>query len=132
MRKVGWAIALGAGAILLAQSPDANADTYGTMGDSNGSAFALELAQDRLVVSSSDAAFIAHAICLDRADGVSEVAERQDLERTYSIGLSVDAVDGAEFHFCPRFADGLNQALAQNGGRPVVSFSQRGGGHGKK
>ena len=86
-----------------ALAPIAQADTQGTLNDKSGWAYATELAFNGEYETAEQATSLAYQICGLRGQGYSEEYLRHTLEIKYSIDLSVDAVNGAEFHFCPGY-----------------------------
>jgi hypothetical protein len=93
------------GAVALAPTAQADPEfqTYGSINDHNGYAFAAEMAVFGEYETAEQATTLGYGICGMRAAGFSEEELRHRAEIKYSISLVVEAVDGAEFHFCPAY-----------------------------
>jgi hypothetical protein len=87
----------------------ADADTYGYLGDQDGTAYAREMSPEGGDQTPFQARNFAVALCTGRRGGESEQALIIELQtHNYSTRLAVDTVVGAEFHFCPEYATTSN------------------------
>jgi hypothetical protein len=114
----GGVAALGIAGAIAAATGTAHAETEGEINDHSGLAYALELNEDGIPGTSTQAASLASTICSDRAAGYGEKMLEQRagaIEGSPSDGIIV--VDGAEYHFCPGYEmkpDYVTPAWVQN------------------
>jgi len=95
-----------AAALAGASTGTAHADitVYGDRGDHSATAFLAELRAAGGTGTASAAADLAYQVCAKRGAGYSEdeLIGRLD-SGGYSVELSVEAVMGGEYHFCPTY-----------------------------
>ncbi len=100
------AAAVGLG-IAGAGTAQANSDhpVYGREGDRDVTAYIPEMYPDGVYLSAPQALLVATRVCVQRSEGFTrdQVIEGSEQKDGASSWLAIDAVMGAEFHFCPQF-----------------------------
>jgi hypothetical protein len=88
----------------------ASADTYGSKGDHNEHAYAMELRADGMAGTDIQAEGAALMVCEKRGQGFSEEAIKTQLETLHGMSVSMagDVVEGGEWHFCPQFENEID------------------------
>jgi hypothetical protein len=104
---IAGGLMLGAAGLVIAAGiakADSDYPLYGHEGDRDVAAFASELYPFGVYLSAPQASQVAKNICGEEAEGYTRAQEEEVTEQAhYSIGYSVYAVMGAEWHFCPQF-----------------------------
>jgi hypothetical protein len=79
--------------------------TYGYEGDHNPTSLVLEMGHVGWTMTTEQARETAYGMCGERINGTSERTLIRGLERNHTIEVSITAVSGAEYHFCPAYEE---------------------------